>query len=152
MPIEQRRQPSIDVDQPVSEPASDVRGRLPSMALRAVRRSGRLIDFVWDFANAAAVTLLHDSPLALRGRLMGDLPERVPPGQPSLFERYRHILEQGKTQSFAHVHWVGGRQDVVIHRVVCEADGVAVTLTNLGANRRAQASRLRAEERDPGCR
>ena len=126
-----------------------MRGLLPSMTLSAVRRSGRLIDFVWASANAAAVTLLHQHPISLRGRSMAELPEVVPPGQPTLFERYRHVLERGKTRSFAHVHWVNGLQEVVIHRVSCDSDLVTVTLTNLNANRRAQASRLRAAEALP---
>jgi hypothetical protein len=118
------------------------------MRLRAVRSLGRVTDFVWDHANAAAATLFHQSPQALRGRSLDELPEVVPPGQPALIDCYRRILEQARTQSFDHVHWVEGRREVVIHRVVCEADGIAVTLTNLSANRRAQASRLRAEAHD----
>ena len=145
---EQGRQRSIEVEQRVNDPASAGRVALPSMALHAVRQNGRLIDFVWDSASTAAVILLHCNPIALRGRSMSELPETVPPGQPTLFERYRHILERGKPQSFAHVHWVAGRQEVVIHRVICERHGVVVTLTNLSANRRAQASRLRGEKRD----
>ncbi len=116
------------------------------MRLQAVRsRSGRVIDFVWHFATDAAAALLRCGPGVLPGKHLGAWQDAGPPGQPALVDRYRGIFEQGRTQSFDHTHWVDGRQDVVIHRVVREADGVAVTLINLSANRRAQALRLQIE-------
>jgi PAS fold len=152
MRVEYPAPASIGFNQPFTEQPSAVRRPPPCMRLRAVRSLGLVTDFVWHHANAAAATLFHQSPQALRGQSMGELPEVVRRGQPALIDCYRRIFEQARTQSFDHVHWVEGRQEVVIHRVVCEPNGIAVTLTNLSANRRAQASRLRAEAHDAGRR
>jgi PAS fold len=152
MRVEYPAPSSIGFHQPFIEAQSSVRGPTPSMHLHAVRGLGCATDFVWNYASAAAATLFHQSPQALRGRSMGELPEVVPPGQPALIDCYRLIFEQARTRSFDHMHWVEGRQEVVIHRVVSEADGIAVTLTNLSANRRAQACRLRAEALDANRR
>lgn len=113
------------------------------MRLRAVRSSGEVIDFVWDAASDAAAALLRCTPGVLRGRYLCAWQDAGPPGQPRLVDRYRRILGRGRTESFEHVHEVDGRQDVVFHRVVLDGDGVAVTLINLSADRRAQAVRLR---------
>ena len=69
-----------------------------------------------------------------------------PLGQPDLVDRYRGVLEHGHARSFAQVHIVEGRPEVVIHRVVPEDDGVGVMLINLSANRRAQIARLQVSD------
>ncbi len=115
------------------------------MRLRAIRTRGEVVDFAWDFASDAAAALLRCHPVVLNGRTLCAWQDAGPIGQLPLLDRYRRILDEGRTQSFDHVHGVDGRQDVVIHRVVCDGDGVAVTLINLSANRRAQAFRLRVE-------
>ena len=122
------------------------------MRLRAIRSRGEVVDFAWDYASDAAAALLRCRPAVLNGRTLCAWQDAGPLGQQPLLDRYRRILDHGRTQSFDHVHGVDGRQDVVIHRVVCEGGGVAVTLINLSANRRAQALRLRAEDSPAGDR
>lgn len=131
---------------PLVDVAAGWRRPEPSMRLRALHRRGGAIEFVWDFASDAAAALLRCSPGVLHGKHLGAWQDAGPLGQPPLIERYRRIFEHGRTQSFDHVHWVDGRHDVVIHRVVREADGLAVTLINISANQRAQALRLQIED------
>ena len=116
-----------------------------TMRLHAVRNSGKVIDFVWDAASDAAAALLRCPAELLVGQYLCAWQDGGPPDQLRLIHRYRRILERGRTESFGHMHQVGGRQDVVIHRVVIDGDGVAATLINLSANQRAQALRLRAD-------
>ncbi len=125
-----------------SAPADPERARPCSMRLQAVRERGRVVDFVWRSASNAAAHLLHCDPYELIGERLRDVEAAGPLGHPALIERYRHVLEQGHALSFEQVHVVAGRQEVVIHRVVPERDGVTVTLTNLSVNRRAQIARL----------
>lgn len=113
-----------------------------SMRLLAVREHGRVVDFVWQSANSAAAHLLHCDPNELIGERLRNIEKAGPLGHPALIERYRRVLEQGHALSFEQVHVIAGRQEVVIHRVVPERYGVAVTLTNLSADRRAQVARL----------
>ena len=128
-----------------SAPADPERARPCSMRLQAVREHGRVVDFVWRSASNAAAHLLHCDPYELIGERLRDIEAAGPLGHPALIERYRHVLEQGHALSFEQVHVVAGRQEVVIHRVVPERDGVTVTLTNLSVNRRAQISRLQID-------
>lgn len=118
------------------------RARPCSMRLLAVRKHGRVVDFVWRSATSAAAHLLHCDPYDLVGESLRELEKAGPLGHPALLERYRCVLEEGHAQSFEQVHVVAGRQEAVIHRVVPERDGVAVTLTNLSVDRRAQSARL----------
>lgn len=115
------------------------------MRLRAVRDHGQVVDFVWEAASDPAAALQRCSAAVLRGRYLCAWRDAGPAEQPRLIEHYRRILERGRTASFDHVHLVDGRMDTVIHRVRPDGDGVAVTLINLSANRRAQAFRLRVE-------
>jgi hypothetical protein len=112
------------------------------VCLKAVRLDGRVIDFTWESASDTAARLLHCDPLALRGRRLRNAGAAGPLCHPALIDRYRRVLEHGNAQSFDQVHVVEGRQEVVIHRVVPDNDGVTVTLTNLSADRRAQIARL----------
>ena len=130
-------------ERPLVTPTPRVRAGAVSMQLNALRQRGRIVDFVWEFASDAAAALLHCDPQTLRGRSLRDVAAAGPLGHPALIDRYRRVLEHGHAQSFEQVHVVEGRQDIVIHRVVPEGDGVLVTLTNLSANRRAQIQRLR---------
>jgi hypothetical protein len=132
--------------------SSDTGRHAATMRLRAVRSGGEVIDFVWDAASDAAAALLRCSPALLPGKYLCAWQDAGPPDQPRLIHRYRRILERGLTQSFGHMHQVDGRHDVVIHRVVLEGDGVVVTLTNLSANQRAQALRLRCDHVPAGRR
>ena len=129
----------------LSAPANPERAKPCSMRLQAVREHGRVVDFVWRSASNAAAHLLHRDPYDLIGERMRDVEASGPVGHPALSERYRRVLEQGHALSFEQVHVVAGRQEVVIHRVVPERDGVTVTLTNLSVNRRAQIARLQVD-------
>ena len=105
-----------------------------SMRLVAVRDQRHIVDFRWEYANALAARLMHTHPLKLIGR---GLREAVGPlGHPALIDRYRRVVEHSNAQTFEQVHAVGGGQDLVLHRVVRSGDGVVVSLTNLGAQRR----------------
>jgi tryptophan synthase beta subunit len=111
------------------------------MHLHAVRKAGCIVDFSWDAADATAARLMAWHADALHGmRLTGVI--AGPLDHPALVDNYRHVVEHGSAQSFAQVHSIDGRQDIVIHRVVRMGDGVTVALTNLSANRRVQALRL----------
>jgi hypothetical protein len=111
------------------------------MTLRAVRDGGRLVDFSWDFACEGASRLLSGSGPDLRGkRLLEVLGEQD--GHPALFDQYRRVVEHGAREAILQVHVVNGVNDTYRHGAVRLRDGVAVTLTNLSAVRRAQALQL----------
>ncbi len=115
------------------------------MQLTAVRdRSGRIVDFVWVSANAAAARMMYCAASELPGKHLRD-GVAGPLGHPVLVERYRRVIEHGNAQSFAQVHLLDGTQDIVDHRVVRQGDGVMVTLTNLSADRRAQERSLHSQ-------
>ena len=137
---------------PLVTPIRRLRTDAVSMQLRAVRERGRVVDFVWIFASSVAAELLHCDPLTLRGRSLREVVTAGPLGHPALIERYRRVLEHGNSQSFEQVHLVDGRQEIVIHRVAREGDGVMVTLTNLSADRRAQILRLQFDAPRAGLR
>lgn len=107
------------------------------MRLSAVRdRAGRIVDFVWVSVNAAAARLMYCTPGDLPGKHLHEV--AGPLGHPVLVERYRRVIEHGNAQSFSQVHLLDGTQDIVVHRVARDGDGVIVTLTNLSAERRAK--------------
>ena len=134
--------PSPRPDREGGAASSSLRRPAPSMRLQALRRHDLIVDFVWTFASEQAAALLQTRPRILQGMRLGVFGAIGPPGQPDLIERYRCILEHAATPSFDHVHAVDGQLEVVIHRVAREGDGIAVTLTNLSADRRAQTLRL----------
>lgn len=111
------------------------------LQLDAVRERGRIVDFIWQQASPAAARLLRVGTTSANGKRLREL-ATCPLSHPALIERYRRVIEDGGERSFAQVHVVKGRQDVVIHRVSCSGDTVTVSLTNLSADRRAQAHRL----------
>ena len=118
------------------------------MRLRAIRRGERVTDFMWEFISASTVTLLGCDPVGLRGKCMGEVAVG-PLSHPALIARYRRVIEHGEAQSYEQVHLVDGMQDLVLHRVMplCDADGVAVTLTNLSAHQRACRAQRASPER-----
>ena len=129
-------------ERPFIAAAKPARTSTASMRLQALRVSGRVVDFTWESASSAAAHLLHCDPAALLGRRLREVVAVGPLGHPALIDRYRRVLEHGNAQSFEQVHFVEGRQEIVIHRVVPVSDGVTVSLTNLSADRRAQIARL----------
>lgn len=116
-----------------------------SLRLLAVREHGVVVDFVWQAVSHAAVHLLHCDPRELIGGRMRSIGKAGPLGHPALVERYRRVLKSGHPMSFEQLHVVAGRQDLVVHRVVPERDGVAVTLTNPSHDRREQIARLQID-------
>lgn len=109
------------------------------MRLRAEREQGRVVDFSWQFASAAAARLLACDLQSLLGRRLSDV-VGGPDGHPTLVGRYSCVMEYGNTQSFEQIHVVNGLEDVIVHRVACVADGVEVTLVNLSAGMRLRNS------------
>ncbi|MES2958391.1 MAG: PAS domain-containing protein [Pseudomonadota bacterium] len=136
-PLQQDRSPMPSATRP-----KRTRATPGTMRLRALREQGRVVDFVWQSVSPAAGKLLRCQPVDLIARALSETVSGGPLGHPALIDRYRRVLEYGNAQSFAQVHLIDGRQDVVVHRVVRHGDGVAVTLTNLSADRRKQAWRL----------
>lgn len=136
-PLQQSSDPIRSATRPVRARATP-----GTMRLRAVRERGRVVDFSWESVSPAAAKLLRCQPPDLLARGLSETVSGGPLGHPALIDRYRRVLEYGNAQSFAQVHVVDGHQDVVVHRVVRMGDGVAVTLTNLSADRRQQAWRL----------
>ena len=111
------------------------------MTLQAIRDGGHVVDFVWDFASASAARLLGHKALDLVGKRLldvfaGDL------AHPAVFDQYRRVAESSAGEAIQQVHVVDGVEDTYRHCAVRLADGVAVTLTNLSAVRRAHALRL----------
>lgn len=110
------------------------------MTLRAVRESGQVVNFVWDFASAAAGRLLCCRPSRMFGRpLLDVLGEALGPA--SVLDQYRQVVEYAAAVADDHFHVISGVEDLFRHRAVRLGDGVAVTLTNLSALGRA--NRLR---------
>ena len=111
------------------------------MKLQAVRHRGRIVDFVWVFASAAAARMLGRNALDLVGnRLLGVLAGHL--GHLVVFDQYRCVVEHGAAEAIRQMHVVNGSNDIYRHGAVRLGDGVAVTLTNLSAVRRARALRL----------
>ena len=137
-----RRPDAADSQRDVEALARPLRVVGARMRLRAVRRAGRVTDFMWESVSAsAAPLLLYCDPSQLRGRCMREV-SVGPLGHPALIERYRRVLEAGHAQSFEQVHRIGDTQVIVVHCVTGRPDGVCVTL---------EAGRKRADG-PPGLR
>ena len=118
------------------------------MTLQAVRNRGRVVDFVWVFASAGAARLLGRHALDLVGqRLLCVMGGHV--GHLAVFDQYRCVVEQGAAEAIRQMHVVNDSNDIYRHAAVRLGDGVAVTLTNLSAARRAHALRLELNEHTP---
>jgi PAS domain-containing protein len=109
------------------------------MRLNALLERGRVVDFIWVFANDAAARLVRCDPQFLLGKGLREIVAGSL-AHPALIERYRRVFELGGTQFFEQVHVVDGRQDIVIHRVQRVSEGVEITLTNRSAVRRSRAA------------
>lgn len=108
------------------------------MVLRAVRAHGEIVDFTWTFASAAAGRLLGRPALELYGkRLLDVLAGHA--GREALFEQYSRVVLYGKAAATQQVHRTQGLRDTIRHGAVRVDDGVAVTLINVSAARRACA-------------
>jgi PAS domain-containing protein len=121
--------------------AADELARPGFMTLRAVRDGGQIVDFAWTFASAAAARLLgHTFSDLLGHRLRDAFAGNL--GHLAVLEQYRRVVEHGTAEAIKQVHVVNGLSDIYRHGAVRLGDGVAVTLTNLSAVRRAQALRI----------
>lgn len=118
------------------------------LRLQALREQGQVVDFSWQYADAAAARQLCCPPLGDGGEHpLEDLARRLI--DQVVFERYRQVVDGGEAQVFVWPLRVLDLPlarieppDQVLHRVVRQGDGVTVTLINLSANRRRQAQRL----------
>jgi hypothetical protein len=127
------------------------------MTLAALRRGGVILDFRWIFASTGAGRMLGQPALSLNGKRLRDVLAGNP-GCETVFEQYRRVVELGAAQATQQVHRTRGAQDTIRHGAVRLNDGVAVTLINVSAARRAhelalalQAQRaLAAKHAGPG--
>ena len=110
------------------------------MTLRALRKDAHVVDFVCDFASAAAARLLRREAPELLGKplldVLGD-----PSGHAAVLDHYRRVVENATAEASNQWHSVNGALDLYRHGAVPLGDGVAVTLTNLSAAKRAAALR-----------
>jgi hypothetical protein len=106
------------------------------MTLAAERRGGVIVDFRWTFASSWAGRMLGRHALGLPGRRLRDVLTGNP-GRETVFEQYRCVVELGAARATQQVHRTGGAQDTIRHGAVRLSDGVAVTLINVSAARRA---------------
>lgn len=108
------------------------------MRLQALRQGGRTVDFTWDVVDVRAARALQHPLCELVGqRLLEVLAGRR--GHRSIFEHYRRVFESGVAEAALQLHIDHGREDMVRHAAMRLGEGVAVTLLNLSAARRAQA-------------
>ncbi len=108
------------------------------MTLRPVRVGKRIVDFVWVFASAMAGRMLGHDAVDLHGkRLLVVLADQD--GCESVFIQYRSVVELGAAAATQQVQRVLGSHDTYRHGAVRLGDGVAVTLINVSAARRAAA-------------
>jgi len=104
------------------------------MILRSVREGGRIVDFVYEFVNAAAERNTGYRPDELVGRRLLDVaPDLKTSGA---FRRYRDAVETG-VPIVMEVPWAGGSR---MHgafevRGVALSDGLALTIRNITQRR-----------------
>jgi hypothetical protein len=134
---------------PYDDPLQTLRSRLLAtqdllrpgfMSLHAIRRGGRVVDFVWSFASAAAGRMLGHNAVDLYGKRLSAV--LAQDGSEAVFRHYRDVVEQGRASATQQVHHSLGSHDTFRHGAVRVGDGVAVTLINLSAARRARALEL----------
>ncbi len=110
------------------------------MSLHAVRDGAHIVDFEWDDASVGATQMLCGRAGGLIGqRLVEVLAGR--PGRGELFNHYWRVVEYGAACDVQQRIETNDSVEVLRHAVLRLHDGVAVTLTNLTALRRALALR-----------
>ena len=133
--------------------AADERFRLAHEAsldgfimLEPVRRDGRIVDFRWGHANAAAEAMAPASARPLVGSLMTDVfPET---GENDLLQRYVDILKSGKPDKFEFKLTIDGAEHWMSSSGVRIEDAVALTFRDVTAAIEARKSlEARVEER-----
>lgn len=128
--------------------AADELARPGLMRLQAVRRGARTVDFTWDVVDVRAARALQHAQSELVGRgLLEVLAGRR--GHRSIFEHYRRVFESGVAEAALQLHIAHGSEDMYRHGAVRVGEGVAVTLLNLSAARRAQTLHAEFGEAPP---
>lgn len=116
------------------------------MALHAVRRDGRVVDFELHTASVDAIELLHGGRPAPQWQRLAQVlaghAERL-----EVFDHYRHVVEFGIARAAHHRVAALASQDVLRHDAVRLSDGVAVRLTNVSALRRLSELQREIESR-----
>lgn len=110
------------------------------MSLHAVRDGAHIVDFEWDDASVGATRMLCGRAGGLIGqRLVEVLAGR--PGRGEVFNQYWRVVEFGAARAVQQRIEFNDSVEVLRHAALRLHDGVAVTLTNLSALRRALALR-----------
>jgi PAS domain S-box-containing protein len=127
----------------VAQDASDVAFTL----LRAVRDgSGRIVDFEWTYANAAAGRVLNRPPEDLVGRrLLDRLPGNA--GDSQLFDRYVRVVETGESHDLELRYSADGIDGWFRNLAAKLEDGVAIWFMDVTAQKRLEASLREETER-----
>lgn len=108
------------------------------MRLQALRRGDVTVDFAWDVVDVRAGRMLQHPVGELVGRRLLEVLAGQH-GHRSIFEHYRRVFESGVAEAALQLHIDHGREDMVRHAALRLGDGIAVTLQNVSAARRAQA-------------
>jgi PAS domain-containing protein len=115
------------------------------MVLESVRETGRIVDFVWIYANDTAAAIIGKHKSWFDGkRLLEEMPGNRDEG---LFDAYVRVVETGEP-------WVNELKyrhegiDIYIRLVAAKADdGFAVTFSDLSVRRRAEEAARESEAR-----
>lgn len=118
------------------------------MTLRAVCAGDEVVDFEWTFSSAGAGRMLGRQAIDLYGKRLLDV-MRTHPGCDTIFEQYRRVVVVGAAGATLHVHAAQSGLDSIRHAAVRIAGGVAVTLINVSAARRALALGLAMQAQRP---
>lgn len=125
---------------------AEVLARPAFMSLHAARDGAHIVDFEWDDASVGATRMLCRRADGLIGRrLVEVLADR--PGRGEVFNQYRRVVEFGAARAVQQRIEFNDSVEVLRHAAVRLHDGVAVTLTNLSALRRALALRREIQAR-----
>lgn len=118
------------------------------MTLRAIRDGRDVVDFEWTFSSAGAGRMLGRQAVDLYGKRLLDV-LRTHPGCDAIFQQYRRVVVVGAAGATRQVHAAQSGLDSIRHAAVRIADGVAVTLINVSAARRAVALGLAVQAQRP---
>jgi PAS domain S-box-containing protein len=106
------------------------------MMLESIREDGRIVDFMWLYANDAAANIVGKPKDWFAGRrLLKEMPGNRRDG---LFDAYVHVVETGApwTNEFRYLN---EGLDVYIRAVAAKAeDGFAISFADLSVRRRAE--------------